>query len=80
LTLVPAMWNPCAVSSLLTRISISSPASTTICDGVKAKRSALTRTTRRCVWDPASAPGSRRAIAIARPVAYRIRTTIRSRY
>ena len=40
LTVVPAIRNPCAVSSLLMRSSTSSPASTTISEGVNAKRSA----------------------------------------
>src|SRR4030095_451610 len=53
LTSVPLMRKPWAVSSLVSRNSIVSPGFTTIREGVKVKRSAVTRMTRRaCVCAP----------------------------
>src|SRR5262245_39423190 len=56
LTSVPLMRNPCAVSSLVSRNSIVTPGFTTKRDGVKVNRSAVTCTTRPCVWAGAPAP------------------------
>src|SRR3990170_4677019 len=71
---VPTIRKPCDVSSLLMRSSISSPAVTSILEGVKANRSALTLMTRRSCCSGIGAAASETMKARTPQAAVMVRT------